>query len=95
MYRRVTCQLLEYWPAVMKNPTGNEAIDEFAVTMDNILKIVFSHTLKNVKWKSARLAKRAIIEEVSDINQQDDKNILVGSRGLFVSSMHLNLIDKY
>src|SRR5215831_11658571 len=63
LYGRITYQLMEYWPTVVKNPTGNKSIDEFAVTMDNIPKVVFSRTLQNVEWETARLAKRDIKEE--------------------------------
>ena len=58
LYGRVTYQLMEsYWPTVVKNPTGNKPMDEFAVLMQNIPKIVFSHTLTNVEWENAKLAK--------------------------------------
>ncbi len=51
LYGRITYQLMEsYWPAVVKNPTGNKPMDEFAVLIDNISKIVFSRTLKNVDY---------------------------------------------
>ena len=52
LYGRITYQLMEYWRTVVKNPTGNKSMDEFAVIIDNISKIVFSRTLKNVDWKS-------------------------------------------
>src|SRR5688572_18241209 len=65
LYGRITYQLMEsYWPTVVKNPTGNKPIDDFAVNIDHIPKIVFSRTLKNVAWKSAKLAKRSLQEEV-------------------------------
>src|SRR5271169_6543187 len=58
IYGRITYQLMEsYWPTVVKNPTGNEPNDEFAVLIDNISKVVFSHTLKNVVWKNSTLVK--------------------------------------
>jgi dihydrofolate reductase len=95
LYGRITYQLMEYWPTVVKNPTGNKAMDEFAVTMDNISKIVFSHTLKNVEWESARLAKQGIKEEVLELRRQEGKDILVGSPSLIVNCMNLNLIDEY
>jgi dihydrofolate reductase len=46
LYGRITYQLMEYWQTVVKNPTGNKAMDEFAVVIDKIPKIVFSHSLK-------------------------------------------------
>ena len=99
IYGRITYQLMEsYWPTVVRNPTGNKPTNEFAVLIDNISKIVFSHTLKNVDWKNAKLAMRGVKEEVLELKQSPnggDKNILVGSPGLIVTCMKLNLIDEY
>ncbi|MGI8583688.1 MAG: dihydrofolate reductase family protein [Chitinophagaceae bacterium] len=96
IYGRITYQLMEsYWPTVVKNPTGNKPTDEFAVIIDDISKIVFSHTLKNVEWKNAKLAKGGIKEEVLELKQQAGKDILVGSPSLIVSLMELNLIDQF
>ena len=96
IYGRITYQLMEsYWPTVVKNPTGNKSMDEFAVIMDNILKIVFSRTLKSVEWKTAKLAKRDIKEEVLELRQQPGKDILVGSPSLIVALTQLDLIDEY
>jgi dihydrofolate reductase len=95
LYGRITYQLMEYWPTVVKNPTGIKSIDEFAVTMDNIPKLVFSHTLKNIEWKTAKLAKKNIKEEVLELRQQPGKDILVGSRSLIVALLNLNLIDEF
>lgn len=99
LYGRITYHLMEYWRNVVKDPTGNQSIDEFAVVMDNIPKIVFSHTLKNVDpigigWDSAKLANRSLEEEVVALRQQPDKNILAGSRSLIVQLLKLNLIDE-
>jgi dihydrofolate reductase len=95
MYGRITYQLMEYWPTVVKNPTGNKSIDDFAVTIDNISKIVFSHTLKNVEWRNTRLTKGSIKEEVLSLKQQPGKDILVGSPSLIISTMNLNLMDEF
>jgi dihydrofolate reductase len=98
LYGRITYQLMEYWRTVVKNPTGIKAMDEFAVTIDNIPKIVFSHTLKNVDWKTAKLSKKDIQEEVLELRQSrngGNKDILVGSPGLIVALTNLNLIDEY
>jgi dihydrofolate reductase len=95
LYGRITYQLMEYWRTLVTNPTGNKSMDEFAIVMDNTQKIVFSHTLKNVDWKSATLANRDIEEEVSDLKQQPGKDIFVGSPGLIAALTNLNLIDEY
>ena len=95
LFCRITYQLMEYWPTVVKNPTGNKAVDEFAVTIDTISKVVFSLTLKNVDWKTARIAKRGIKEEVLELKHQPGKDILVGSPSLIVALTPLDLIDEY
>jgi dihydrofolate reductase len=84
-----------YWPAIVKNPTGNKPEDEFAVLIDNISKIVFSRTLKNVDWKNTKLKKEVVKEEALELKQQAGKNILVGSPSLIVALTQLDLIDEY
>jgi dihydrofolate reductase len=96
LYGRITYQLMEnYWPSVVKNPTGNNPMDEFAVLIDNISKIVFSRTLKNVDWKNTKLKKEVIKEEVLELKQREGKNILVGSPSLIVALTQFGLIDEY
>jgi len=99
IYGRITYQLMEsYWPTVIKNPTGNKPTDEFAITIDSISKVVFSRTLKKVDWKNSKLVKDDVKEEILALKQSSNggsKNILVGSPGLIITSMQLDLIDEY
>jgi dihydrofolate reductase len=104
LFGRITYQLMEsYWPSVVKNPTGNKPINEFALLIDNISKIVFSRTLKSddpiiIGWKNTELKKEVIKEEVLELKQSrngSSKNILVGSPGLIVALTQLDLIDEY
>lgn len=97
LFGRITYQLMEsYWPSIVKNPTGNKPMDEFAILIDNISKIVFSRTLKNVEWKNTELKKEGIKEKVLELKQSlGSKNILVGSPGLIVALTQLALIDEY
>jgi len=96
IYGRITYQLMEsYWPTVVQNPTGNKPADEFAVLIDNISKIVYSRTLKNVEWKNSTLKKDIIKEEVLELRRKAGKNIIVGSPGLIVAFAQLDLIDEY
>lgn len=95
IYGRITYQLMEsYWPAIVKNPTGAKAEDEFAVAIDNISKIVYSRTLQQVDWKNTILKKEIIKEEVLELKQETGKSILVGSPGLIVALMQLDLVDE-
>lgn len=96
IWGRITYQLMEsYWPIVVKNPTGNKPVDEFAELIEKIPKIVFSHTLHDVEWKNAKLAKGSVNEVVLELKQQPGKDIFVGSPSLIVTLMKLNLIDEY
>ena len=95
LYGRITYQLMEYWRTLLENPSDEKSMNDFAIAIDKIPKIVFSHTLKNVEWESAKLANQDIEEEVLELKQQSGKDILVGSRSLIIQLMKLNLIDEY
>ena len=96
IYGRITYQLMEsYWPTVVKNPTGNKPMDDFAVLIDDLPKIVYSRTLKNVDWKNTKLKKEVIKEEVLALKQQAGKNIVVGSPSLIVALAQLGVVDEY
>lgn len=95
LYGRITYQLMEYWRTFAKNPSGEKTMDDFAMVMDAIPKIVFSKTLKNVEWHSAKLSNQSIEELVAELKQQSGKDILVGSRSLIMQLMNLNLIDEF
>lgn len=94
LYGRITYQLMEFWRTLVTNPSGDKTMDEFAVVMDNTPKIVFSHTLKNVDWKSAKLANQTLEKEVLELKEKSGKDIFVGSRSLIIELMKLNLIDE-
>ena len=98
LYGRITYQLMEYWREVVANPTGDKSMDEFAAVMDNTPKIVFSHTLKTVDWKSATLATQTLEEEVlkhKKSSNDNGKDIYVCSPSLILALTKLNLIDEY
>jgi len=96
IYGRITYQLMEnYWPSLVKNPSGIKSEDDFAVVIQNIPKIVFSRTLTSVEWENTELAKEGLQEEVMKLRQKPGKEILVGSPSLIVALTKLNLIDEY
>jgi dihydrofolate reductase len=95
LYGRTTYQLMQFWQTLIKNPSGKKSMDDFALAIDKIPKIVFSQTLKNTEWDSATLATKDIEKEVLELKQQSGKNILVGSRSLIIQLINLNLIDEF
>lgn len=95
LYGRVTYNLMEYWRTFLEKPSGEKSMNDFAIAIDNIPKIVFSNTLSSVEWKSASLANRDLKETVSSLKQQDGGDIFVGSPSLIIQLMNLHLIDEF
>lgn len=95
LYGRTTYQLMEYWRTFLETPSEESSMNAFAQAIDRIPKIVFSHTLQTVDWKTATLADRDLKETVLAKRQQDGKAIYVGSRSLILQLMKLQLIDEY
>jgi len=99
LYGRKTYQLMEFWQTILEKPSEEKSMNDFAMAIDKIPKIVFSHTLKNVDpiaigWKSAKLASRNLEEEVLKLKQQSGKDIFIGSRSLIIQLVNLSLIDE-
>lgn len=107
LYGRITYRLMEFWRTLVENPSGEKSIDDFAVVIDKIPKIVFSHTLKKmdpiaIGWESTKLANKGLEEEVLALKKSrpasggsGSKDILVGSRSLIMQLLKLNLIDEF
>lgn len=94
LYGRTTYELMEYWRTVLKNPSDKKSMNNFAAAIDQIPKVVFSNTLHEVDWESARLSDQSPAEEIAALKQQAGKDILVGSRSLIIQLLKLNLIDE-
>ncbi|SEF10505.1 Dihydrofolate reductase [Salinimicrobium catena] len=95
LYGRITYGLMEFWRSILENPSEQKSMNDFAVAIDRIPKIVFSHTLKNVDWESARIAKQSLKDEVLVLKKQSGKDIFIGSRSLIIQLLKLNLIDEF
>jgi len=94
LYGRITYQLMEFWQPFVKNPSGEKSMDDFALAIDKIEKIVFSNTLKNIDWESAKIASQTLEAEVLSLKKKSGKHIFVGSRSLIIQLLKLNLIDE-
>lgn len=94
LYGRITYQLMEFWRTFLENPSDEQSMNDFAMAIDKIPKIIFSNTLKETGWNTARLAKGTIEEEISALKQQPGRNIFVGSRSLIIQLMNLHLLDE-
>ena len=95
LYGRNTYELMKFWQTLLINPSGQQSMDDFAVSIDRIPKIVFSTTLKDTEWESAVLANKSLEEAVHDLKQQEGADIFVGSRSLIIQLLEGNLLDEF
>lgn len=95
LYGRKTYELMRYWQHVLQNPEGDPSTDDFAISIDRIPKIVFSHTLNETHWDSAMISEKPLIEKVLELKTESGNDILVGSRSLIIQLLNNNLIDEF
>ena len=95
LYGRKTYELMKFWPSLLQNPSGKKSLDDFAISIDRIPKIVFSKTLKNTDWGSATISKKSLVDEVMELKKQIGKDILIGSRSLIIELLNRNLVDEF
>jgi dihydrofolate reductase len=95
LYGRKTYLLMEFWKDLAEHASGNSSMDEFALSMDAIPKIVFSNSLKIVAWKSAKVAQHDLKTETLALREEEGADILIGSRSLIIALLNLGLIDEF
>jgi dihydrofolate reductase len=95
LYGRTTYELMLFWKKIVQNPSGKKSMDDFAISINKIPKIVFSTTLKDTKWDSAELSDKPLNEKVLELRKQSGKDISVGSRSLIIQLLNDNLIDEF
>lgn len=66
LYGRTTHQLMQYWQTLIKNPSGKKTADDFAIAIDKIQKIVFSHKLKNTDWVAVVLGQQHSLQHSTE-----------------------------
>ncbi len=94
LYGRTTFELMSFWQGLVAHPSGEKAMDDFAIAMDRIPKLIFSKTLNQTGWASAALAERPLMEEVASRRLQEGPDILVGSKSLIIQLLVAGLIDE-
>ena len=69
---------------------------EFGERMNSLPKFVVSTTLKELEWNNSHLIQGNIAEEITQLKQQEGKDILLNGSGELVRSlMQHDLIDEY
>lgn len=95
LYGRTTYQLMQFWQTLLQNPSDEQSMNEFAIAIDKIQKLVFSNTLKDTNWDTAILSDKPLEQQVVALKQQEGKDILIGSRSLIIQLLNANLIDEF
>ena len=86
----------QYWPAVPENPQSPKDMVEFARWMNDTPKVVFSNTLKEVKWKNSSLAKSDPITTVKKLKQEPGGDMVIfGGAFLAAYFVKQHLVDEY
>lgn len=86
---------LGYWPKVKDDPKASRNDVEISRWLDDIPKVVFSRTLREVTWKNARLAKGNAVEEVAALKRGPGKDIIIqNSTRLAQTLLAAGLVDE-
>jgi dihydrofolate reductase len=87
LFGRVTYQMMAaFWPTSREPEAG---------MMNDLPKVVFSRTLKEVMWNNSRLVKGDIAEEIGRLKNGSGKDMaLLGSSNLASTLLRLGLIDE-
>lgn len=93
---RKTYELMEgYWPGAHEDPQITKSTLRFAGKFNSVPKIIFTNTLKEVKWQNSRIAEKDLIETVSDLKNGKGKYISAGSLSIASQLLKENLIDEF
>jgi dihydrofolate reductase len=84
-----------YWPKVKDDPKASPGDVEISRWLDDVPKVVFSRTLREVKWKNARLARGDAATEVATLKREPGKDIIIqNSTRLAQSLLAAGLVDE-
>jgi dihydrofolate reductase len=97
LFGRVTYQQFEsYWPTVAKDPGAPKEARSMANDLNQMTKVVFSKTLKEVTWENSRLVKGDVTQEVRKIKQGNGPDIIIFGSGTIIQQLASEgLIDEY
>ncbi len=93
VFGRVTYDLMvSFWPT----PMAAEQMPDVAERMNNLPKVVFSRTLKDVSWNNTKLVKSDLVGETRKMKQEEGENMVIFGSGSIVSQLaQEGLIDEY
>lgn len=97
IFGKTTYELFEsYWPHALKDPQTSDDDRKVAQIIEDMWKLVFSKSLKEVTWKNSKLYHDIDVEEIKKWKEMDGKDIAIFGSGTIVQQFtNLGLIDEY
>ncbi|MEO5781896.1 MAG: dihydrofolate reductase family protein [Ginsengibacter sp.] len=99
MGRNLATGFIPYWKNVASNPDDFQY--DFGKKMTDKPKIVFTRTLETldpivIGWDNTKLGKGDLVKEITELKNQQGKDIVVYGGATFVSDLiKHNLVDEY
>ena len=85
-----------FWPKVAKDPNAPKEMRKIADEMTQMIKVVFSRTLKEVTWENSKLINGNVIEEVQKLKEGNGADLVIFGSGTIVQQLASEgLIDEY
>lgn len=97
IYGRVTYQMMEsYWPTVPGNPESAPYDLRHAQWVNQVRKLVISHTLDKAEWNNSQLIKENVADEMAKLKAQPGGDMMIfGSPRTVHFLAQQGLIDEY
>ncbi len=94
---RLTYQMFEaVWPQMAKDPNAPKAMRDTGQQLNEMTKVVFSTTLKDVTWENTQLKSGNLVEQARNLKQADGSTILIFGSGTIIQQLaSAALIDEY
>ncbi len=92
--RKMYGLMFPYWADVAKNQSGTKWENEFAQTITDVDKVVFSRSLDGIEG-NIRIVRTDPVAELLKLKQAPGKNISVDTVSLFAQIAQAGLIDEY
>jgi dihydrofolate reductase len=97
LFGRVSFEIWERaWPPLATKPESSDFTKRFARYVDDIQKVVYSHSLTSVSWRNARLVTGSIAEDVTQMKRSPGRDMVIAGGSLLAQAFgELGLIDEY
>jgi dihydrofolate reductase len=97
LFGRVTYQVFEsFWPHAAADPNIPESARMMANELNQMTKVVFSKTLKEVTWQNSKLYHGDLAKEVRELKQGKGADIVIFGSGTIVQQLaNADLMDEY